>query len=275
MRMAHARTSVGRSKAATSCADARGDESARAWGATVTRTADVLCGGEWPYMPKGERAAETAEYAGTDYPGKTVRPCPGGQQWRGRGFGGARFSAIAGTGRPAATTKSTNTSRPGPQHVLKAEAARPDATDRGSPATPSPVGGPMGCRVSRRRGARFDQRSELRYRRPDSPRQGENDQWRLKAGRWPQTARSVRTKSKHNAGVAPGSLHPCLPARAQHPPGTSSLASGFARGLVARAFFFASAFDHGAHTFGEPTPNCTQLFRASIRGAPPQMKACR
>lgn len=30
------------------------------------------------------------------------------------------------------------------QHVLKAEAARPDATDRDAPATTSPVGGPMG-----------------------------------------------------------------------------------------------------------------------------------
>lgn len=30
------------------------------------------------------------------------------------------------------------------QHVLKAEAARPDATDRETPAHASPVGGPMG-----------------------------------------------------------------------------------------------------------------------------------
>lgn len=32
-----------------------------------------------------------------------------------------------------------------PQHVVKAEAATPDATDRGTPATTSPVGGPMGA----------------------------------------------------------------------------------------------------------------------------------
>lgn len=32
------------------------------------------------------------------------------------------------------------------QHVLKAEAARPDATDRENPANASPVGGPMGAR---------------------------------------------------------------------------------------------------------------------------------
>jgi hypothetical protein len=31
------------------------------------------------------------------------------------------------------------------QHVLKAEAERPDATDRESPANGSPVGGPMGA----------------------------------------------------------------------------------------------------------------------------------
>jgi hypothetical protein len=33
----------------------------------------------------------------------------------------------------------------GPQHVLKAEAERPDATDRGAPANASPVGGPTGA----------------------------------------------------------------------------------------------------------------------------------
>lgn len=32
-----------------------------------------------------------------------------------------------------------------PQHVLKAEAATPDATDRGVPAITSPDGGPMGA----------------------------------------------------------------------------------------------------------------------------------
>jgi hypothetical protein len=36
------------------------------------------------------------------------------------------------------------TPQQGPQHVLKAEAARPDATDRGAPANASPVGGPTG-----------------------------------------------------------------------------------------------------------------------------------
>lgn len=37
-----------------------------------------------------------------------------------------------------------NTPERDSQHVLKAEAARPDATDRESPANASPVGGPMG-----------------------------------------------------------------------------------------------------------------------------------
>jgi hypothetical protein len=37
-----------------------------------------------------------------------------------------------------------NTRAQGSQHVLKAEAARPDATDRETPALASPVGGPMG-----------------------------------------------------------------------------------------------------------------------------------
>lgn len=38
-----------------------------------------------------------------------------------------------------------DSSRRGPQLVLKAEAARPDATDRGTPVNASPVGGPMGA----------------------------------------------------------------------------------------------------------------------------------
>lgn len=39
----------------------------------------------------------------------------------------------------------SNTPEQGPQHVLKAEAARPDATDRGAPAYASPGGGPTGA----------------------------------------------------------------------------------------------------------------------------------
>jgi hypothetical protein len=39
----------------------------------------------------------------------------------------------------------SDTPTQGPQHVLKAEAARPDATDRGAPANASPVGGPTGA----------------------------------------------------------------------------------------------------------------------------------
>lgn len=38
-----------------------------------------------------------------------------------------------------------NTPAPGSQHVLKAEAATPDATDSDAPAIPSPVGGPTGA----------------------------------------------------------------------------------------------------------------------------------
>lgn len=78
------------------------------------------------------------------------------------------------------------------------------------PRYSSPVGGPMGLGYPAAAGPASDQRSGLRHRRPDSPRQGDNDQRRLKAGRWPQTARSERSKSKHNAGAAPGPLHPCL-----------------------------------------------------------------
>jgi hypothetical protein len=37
------------------------------------------------------------------------------------------------------------TTKPGSQHVLKAEGASPDATDRDAPAHASPVGGPMGA----------------------------------------------------------------------------------------------------------------------------------
>lgn len=38
-----------------------------------------------------------------------------------------------------------HTPEPGPQQVLKAEAARPDATDRGAPDIASPGGGPTGA----------------------------------------------------------------------------------------------------------------------------------
>jgi len=47
-------------------------------------------------------------------------------------------------GEPASPGGSITPPR-GSQHVLKAEAARPDATDRETPATASPVGGPMGA----------------------------------------------------------------------------------------------------------------------------------
>jgi hypothetical protein len=46
--------------------------------------------------------------------------------------------------RPSEPPANEYTARRGSQHVLKAEAARPDATDRDTPAIISPVGGPMG-----------------------------------------------------------------------------------------------------------------------------------
>lgn len=46
--------------------------------------------------------------------------------------------------REAAGALAQDTPRQDSQHVLKAEAARPDATDRENPANASPVGGPMG-----------------------------------------------------------------------------------------------------------------------------------
>jgi hypothetical protein len=45
----------------------------------------------------------------------------------------------------AAAKARTNTLAQAPQHVLKAEAATPDATDRGAPVISSPDGGPMGA----------------------------------------------------------------------------------------------------------------------------------
>lgn len=45
----------------------------------------------------------------------------------------------------AAAQASTNTQAQAPQHVLKAEAATPDATDRGAPVITSPDGGPTGA----------------------------------------------------------------------------------------------------------------------------------
>lgn len=47
--------------------------------------------------------------------------------------------------RPAAPAPNEYTARRESQHVLKAEAARHDATDRDTPAIISPVGGPMGA----------------------------------------------------------------------------------------------------------------------------------
>jgi hypothetical protein len=58
----------------------------------------------------------------------------GSQKPNGAGHGSSTALARAGSDTP----------RPGSQHVLKAEAARPDATDREHPATRSPVGGPTG-----------------------------------------------------------------------------------------------------------------------------------
>ncbi len=48
-------------------------------------------------------------------------------------------------GRDAVREAHLNTERQDSQHVLKAEAARPDATDREEPATASPGVGPMGA----------------------------------------------------------------------------------------------------------------------------------
>jgi hypothetical protein len=58
----------------------------------------------------------------------------GSQKPNGAGHGSNTALARAGSDTP----------RPGSQHVLKAEASRPDATDREISATRSPVGGPTG-----------------------------------------------------------------------------------------------------------------------------------
>lgn len=71
-------------------------------------------------------------------------------------YGDARADESA-RARGATATRNRYTEARDSQHVLKAEAARPDATDRETIAIASPVGGPMGCWVSRRRGARHDQ----------------------------------------------------------------------------------------------------------------------
>lgn len=49
---------------------------------------------------------------------------------------------VGGSNPPPASTLPPE---PGPQQVLKAEAARPDATDRGAPDIASPGGGPTGA----------------------------------------------------------------------------------------------------------------------------------
>lgn len=59
----------------------------------------------------------------------------GSQKPNGAGHGSSTAPARAGSHTPPQ----------GPQHVLKAEAARPDATDRGAPAYASPGGGPTGA----------------------------------------------------------------------------------------------------------------------------------
>ena len=51
-----------------------------------------------------------------------------------------------------------HTPEPGPQQVLKAEAARPDATDRGAPDIASPGGGPTGAGQPAAAGPTGDQR---------------------------------------------------------------------------------------------------------------------
>lgn len=64
-----------------------------------------FCGGEWPYSPSWERAANTAETRGATTSGRQSVRCPGGEQSRGAGLWGTSDSAIAGTGRPVTTTK--------------------------------------------------------------------------------------------------------------------------------------------------------------------------
>jgi hypothetical protein len=62
------------------------------------------------------------------------------------GAGGSESPPGRGTdGAPALGAAPVFIPTQGPQHVLKAEAARPDATDRGAPAYASPVGGPTGA----------------------------------------------------------------------------------------------------------------------------------
>lgn len=52
---------------------------------------------------------------------------------------------MAASRREPLTRRSETSEEAGPQYVLKAEAATPDATDRDAPAMTSPGGGPMGA----------------------------------------------------------------------------------------------------------------------------------